>query len=178
MDSFTFSNFVAVLALVAIVLAVVSLVLRLVAPMETQTGLADASRWLAWAVAAVATAGSLIYSEVYHFEPCLLCWFQRIAMYPLAIVLLVGALRRDRAVRLYGLPLSVIGLGISIWHYFIQTFPSLEGGSCDPTNPCSAKWVEVFGFVSIPFMAGAGFLLITVLLASFSSRSDPVSHTP
>lgn len=177
MDAFTFSNFAAVLALVAIVLAVVALVVRLTTPIETQAGLADASRWLAWAVAAVAMVGSLIYSEVYHFEPCRLCWYQRIAMYPLAIVLLVGALRRDRAVRLYGLPLSVVGLGISIWHYFIQTFPSLEGGSCDPNNPCSSKWVEVFGFISIPFMAGAGFLLITVLLASFSSRPDPVSHS-
>ncbi len=99
-------------------------------------------------------------------------------MYPLAVILLVGALRRDRAVRMYGLPLSVVGLGISIWHYFLQVFPNLEGGSCDPNNPCSARLVEVFGFISIPFMAGAGFLLISVLLASFSATRQPLGESP
>jgi disulfide bond formation protein DsbB len=60
--------------------------------------------------------------------------------------------------------LALIGLAISVWHYLIQVFPSLEGSSCDPVNPCSARYVEVFGFISIPFMAGAGFTLIAVLL--------------
>lgn len=177
MDAFTYSRFVAILALVALALAVISLVLRLWAPAETRASLADPSRWLAWLVALVATSGSLIYSEYFHFEPCLLCWYQRIAMYPLALILLVGAIRRDRAVRMYGLPLSIVGLGISIWHYFIQTFPNLESGSCDPANPCSARYVDMFGFISIPFMAGAGFLLITVLLASFSATRQSVSES-
>ena len=119
--------------------------------------------WLAWAVAAVATIGSLIYSEVAHFVPCRLCWFQRIFMYPLSLVLLVGAIRKEIVARYYALPLSLIGLAISVYHYLVQLFPGLEGGSCDPLNPCSARYVEVFGFVSIPFMAGAGFTLITVL---------------
>lgn len=170
MDVFTYATFTAVLALFALVLAVTTLIVRFTAGPELRAGLGDASRWLAWLVAAVATVGSLIYSEYFHFEPCLLCWYQRIAMYPLAAVLLVGAIRRDRAIRLYGLPLSVIGLGISIYHYLLQTFPALESGSCDPANPCSAKYVDIFGFISIPFMAGAGFLLISMLLASFSSE--------
>ena len=177
MDVFAFSRFTAIMALVALALAVVALVLRMVSSAGTRAGLADAARWLAWLVAAASMAGSLIYSEVFHFEPCRLCWYQRIAMYPLAAVLLVGSLLRDARLRLYALPLSVGGFLISVWHYLIQTFPSLEGGSsCDPLNPCSAKYVDQFGFISIPFMAGAGFLLISVLLASFSASSPPVSE--
>jgi disulfide bond formation protein DsbB len=118
-------------------------------------------------VAVVATAGSLIYSGVIHFEPCRLCWYQRIAMYPLSVVLLVGAIRREVVVRFYALPLALGGALISAWHYLTQTFPSLEGGSCDPSNPCSAKYVDVFDFVSIPFMAGSGFIVIAVLLAFY-----------
>jgi disulfide bond formation protein DsbB len=174
MDAFTYSTFAAIMAFVAIGLAVVAAAVRFAGPVRLRWDLADAARWLGWLVALTAMIGSLVYSEYFHFEPCRLCWFQRIAMYPLAAVLFVGAVRRDRTVRLYGLPLSVIGLGISIWHYLIQTFPSLEAGSaCDPANPCSAKYVNMFGFVSIPFMAGAGFLLITVLLASFAGARNP-----
>ena len=128
--------------------------------------------WMAWVVAAVATTGSLIYSEVIHFLPCKLCWFQRIAMYPMSVVLLVGALRKDAAARLYALPLAFTGLAISIWHYLVQSFPSMEGGSCDPAVPCSAKYVDVFGFTSIPFMAGAGFTLIAVLLLFYVRPSN------
>lgn len=176
MSVFTYSTFTAVMAFVAIGLAVLGLVTRLVVSAELRAGLADPARWLAWLVAASAMVGSLIYSEYFHFEPCLLCWYQRIAMYPLAFILLVGAIRRDPRIRAYGLPLSLIGLGISIYHVVIQNFPNLEaGGACDPSNPCTAKYVDMFGFVSIPFMAGAGFLVITVLLASFTAATEPTS---
>ncbi len=169
LDVFSFATFTAVMALIALGLAVVVVAARLVLGPERRRGLADAARWLAWVVATASMAGSLIYSDVFGFEPCLLCWYQRIAMYPLAVVLLVGAIRRDVAIRLYGLPLAVVGLGISVWHYLLQTFPNLESGACDPANPCSAKYVNIFDFISIPFMAGAGFLLVTVLLATFSA---------
>ena len=93
-------------------------------------------------------------------------------MYPMAIILLVGAIRREAVVKFYALPLAVVGLGISVWHYLIQTFPTLSSGaSCDPDVPCSAKYVDVFGFISIPFMAGAGFTLITVLLLLYVKAS-------
>lgn len=170
MDVFAFSAFVAVMALVALALAIVTVVVSFATPAETRATVADAARWLAWLVAAACMVGSLIYSEVYAFEPCRLCWYQRIAMYPLVVVLLVGAWARDARARLYALPLAVIGLGISTWHYLLQTFPSLEsGGSCGDV-PCAAKYVDQFGFVSIPFMAGAGFLLVIVLLATFRDR--------
>jgi disulfide bond formation protein DsbB len=167
-----YSTLVALLSFVALAGAVVLLIYRAARGAEAAGALGNKAVWMAWLVALVATVGSLIYSEVIHFEPCRLCWFQRIAMYPLAIILLVGAIRRDWQVKYYGLPLSLIGLGISIYHYLIQTFPSLEGGACDPANPCSAKYVDLFGFVSIPFMAGAGFIVISVLLGFYVNKNS------
>ena len=167
-DAIQFYNtLVSILALVALLAAVGLLVYRLVKGPEAAHLLGGTATWIAWLVALVATVGSLIYSEVLHFLPCRLCWYQRIAMYPLAVILLVGAIRREVVVKYYALPLALGGLAISVYHYLIQVFPSLEGGSCNPANPCSARWVEMFGFVSIPFMAGAGFILISVLLAFY-----------
>ena len=162
----SYSTLVATLSLVALGGAVALLVYRIVKGPEAAARLLNPGAiWLAWAVAAVAMVGSLIYSEIAGFLPCRLCWFQRIAMYPMAIILLVGAIRREAVVRFYALPLALIGLAISVYHYLVQIYPSLEGSvSCDPTNPCSTRYVEMFGFISIPFMAGAGFIVIAVLL--------------
>lgn len=94
-------------------------------------------------------------------------------MYPMAVILLVGAIRREAIVRLYALPLALGGLALSTWHYLLQAFPGLEAGAaCDPTVPCSARYVEIFGFISIPFMAGAGFLLIAVLLLLYTKAIE------
>jgi disulfide bond formation protein DsbB len=120
---------------------------------------------LAFVVAAVATLGSLYLSEVANFIPCRLCWYQRIAMYPLPILLGIAWWKRDAGVRRYALPLAVIGMAISTYHILVERFPSLEGsGVCEVANPCSVRWVERFGFVTIPTMALAGFALISGLL--------------
>lgn len=168
----TYSTLVALLSLVALVAAVGLLVFRMVKGPDAALVLGDKALWLAWIVALVATVGSLIYSEVIHFEPCRLCWFQRIAMYPMSIILLVGAIRREFQVKYYALPLALIGLGISIYHVIIQNVPGLEGGACDPSNPCSAKYVDIFNFISIPVMAGAGFIVISVLLGFYVNKSS------
>jgi len=168
-----YNNFVTILTIVALVAAVGLLVYRLIAGREAATGLlGNNALWLAWIVALVCTAGSLIYSEVIHYVPCRLCWFQRIGMYPLAVILLVGAIRREAIVKYYGLPLALGGLAVSIYHNVIQFFPGLEGNSCDPNNPCSRRYVEMFGFLDIPFMAGAGFILIAVLLAFYTKAKE------
>jgi len=167
-----YNNFLAILSLVALLAAAGLVAYRIAKGPEAATVLGVNAVWLAWIVALVCTAGSLIYSEVIHFVPCRLCWYQRIAMYPLAVILLVGAIRREALVKIYALPLALGGLVISIYHYLIQVNPSLEGGSCDPTIPCSSRYVEVFGFISIPFMAGAGFILITVLLAFYTKAKE------
>jgi disulfide bond formation protein DsbB len=120
---------------------------------------------VAAAVAVVATLGSLYFSEVADFPPCRLCWFQRIGMYPLAVILPIAAWRRDRQVRWYGLPLAIGGGAVAIYHVLIERFPSLESGACDVSNPCSTIWVERFGYLTIPAMALSGFVLIALLLS-------------
>ena len=122
-------------------------------------------------VAGVATAGSLYLSEGANLIPCRFCWYQRIGMYPLAVILLVAAVRRDWGVRPYALTLAMIGPVISFYHVLIEHYPWLEKGiSCDPFNPCSTNPVSgydfpAYGFMkSIPYMALSGFLLVATLL--------------
>jgi hypothetical protein len=124
-----------------------------------------AALWIAATVAIVATLGSLYYSEIADFPPCRLCWFQRIAMYPLALILPLAAWRRDRQVQWYGLPLAVIGGATAIYHMVIERNPSLESGACEAANPCSIIWVEKLGYLTIPTMALSGFVLVALLLA-------------
>ena len=118
----------------------------------------------AWFVALMATSGSLYFSDVVGFIPCLLCWYQRIAMYPIVFVLGIGLLQRDPTVWRFALPLPLVGLMISLYHVALQYRPSLEIVVCGTGVPCSARYVAAFGFVSIPVMAAAAFLLIAVLL--------------
>lgn len=131
-------------------------------------------------VAAVATAGSLTYSEIVGYQPCFLCWVQRGFMYPL--VLIAGATavvsRRKPGSRAW-LATAVVALGgfcVSVWHYLEQVFPDLSAGVCTVGVPCSGRYVNVFGFVTIPFMAGCGFLVIAAL-ALTSARSRQSSET-
>ncbi|MEX0953116.1 MAG: disulfide bond formation protein B [Nitriliruptoraceae bacterium] len=151
----------AVLALVALGITVVSvtqLARRRVAPV-----LVDAALPLATAIAFVATVGSLAMSEVAGYTPCVLCWYQRIAMYPLVVILLVAAVRRDRAVWCTAVPIAGIGAAIAAWHVAIEHNPSLAGDTCDPAAPCALRWVEEFGFLTLPTMVLIGFLAIIVL---------------
>ncbi|WP_096270341.1 disulfide oxidoreductase [Paucisalibacillus globulus] len=116
-----------------------------------------------WGVAVVATAGSLFFSEVMGYEPCELCWFQRILMYPLVIIYGTALFKRDLSTALPGLFLSGIGMCLSTYHYFIQKLPALKeaGGACGLV-PCNVEYVNFFGFITIPIMAGTAFILIFV----------------
>lgn len=128
----------------------------------------------AWLVAVVATSGSLYFSEVLYFVPCMLCWWQRIFMYPLVVVLGVGLLRRDAQVWKTALPLSLIGLSISVYHYLMEqaVIPPI---ACVGGVPCTHKYIDWFGFITIPFMAGTAFLLISAALVmlALASRKAP-----
>jgi hypothetical protein len=141
----------------------------------------DVALPLATAVAAVATGGSLYLSEVAGYLPCVLCWYQRIAMYPLTIVLGVAAVRRDRQVWRTAVPIATIGAAISVWHIVIERNPAL-GGACDPAAPCSIRWVEEFGFLTLPTMALIGFVTIIVLAlaarpgATATDAADATEH--
>src|SRR3954454_16273986 len=113
-------RFFALLALLAGALAVVLAISRFVPSVDRAIAVIRPARlWLAWLIAAVAMAGSLYFSEDANFVPCKLCWFQRIAMYPLAVVLLISALWRDSGIRRYAVPLATAGGVISAYHYLI-----------------------------------------------------------
>jgi disulfide bond formation protein DsbB len=126
-------------------------------------------------VATTAMLGSLYLSEGADLPPCKLCWYQRIAMYSLAVILVVAAVRRDWHVRPYALTLGLIGPCISIYHYLIERFPDWESGSsCDPANPCSITWIWRLHYISIPLMACSAFLLVdTVLIAGRTREKAP-----
>ena len=128
------------------------------------SAISDAGVWLAFLVALGATVGSLYFSEVANFNPCRFCWFQRIAMYPLTVILLVGGLRKDPNVRWYAAPLAAIGVAISGWHSLIEWRPSLDNGECEFQGPsCTFIWFREFG-LSLANMALIGFLTILILL--------------
>ena len=163
--------FFALLALTALVGALLLLALQLSArrnPDGPAAGFLDDVAPMALPLAAVVAAtsmfGSLYFSEVLHFVPCELCWYQRIAMYPLAPMLGIAAVRGDLAIRRYAWVLSVIGALIAAYHYTIEWLPNLEVKACSTEVPCTAVWVREFGFVSIPFMALSGFIAIAILL--------------
>jgi disulfide bond formation protein DsbB len=133
--------------------------------------------WLAALVAVTATAGSLYFSEVAHFVPCLLCWYQRIAMYPLAVVLPIAAARGDHGIGIYAAVIAAIGAVIAAYHRTIELFPNLDSGSCAAVGPpCTAPYFETFGFVSLSYMAASGFLLILALL--WADRANSGSDAP
>jgi disulfide bond formation protein DsbB len=144
-------------------------VLRLVTPgayRPVRDSLVGTGLQVSALVAVLATAGSLWFSEGAGFQPCELCWYQRIAMYPLAVILTIAAARRDSGIRLYGVVLAGAGLAVSAWHNLEETFPERDfGSSCDPTNPCTIRWVEALGFWTIPRLAFGCFILILAFLA-------------
>ena len=129
----------------------------------------DVALPLATAIAATATGGSLLLSEVAGYLPCALCWYQRIAMYPLVLIVGIAAMRGDREVWRTALPLSAIGGAISIWHILIEQNPGW-GGPCDDTAPCTIIWVEELGFLTLPTMALVAFAAIGVLTLAARPR--------
>lgn len=140
--------------------------------------LAGSEVWLAAVVAVVATGGSLFLSEVADFFPCKLCWFQRIAMYPLVLLALL-ALARDRRAARYFLPLPIVGLGVAAWHMLVERGVVEDTQSCQISAPggCATKWMEELGYVTIPTLAATGFVLVIILLALNGLRGDERAGT-
>lgn len=117
----------------------------------------------AWAASVIATFGSLYFSEIQHFEPCELCWYQRILMYPMAIILGIAVVRKDEKISFYTMILSLIGACISLYHYSLQkiAFMADHAASCGRI-PCTGQYINWFGFVTIPFLALVGFTIIFI----------------
>lgn len=143
---------------------------------DIRTTIAGKELWLAFALAALATAGSLFFSEYSNFIPCRLCWYQRIAMYPLVVVLLGAAIRRDvRGAFIYGAPLTVIGSLVAGYHIYIEYHPEAETAGCKIGAPCTTMWIDKYGYITIPVLAITAFVGIFCLLAIAWTRRDRVS---
>jgi len=132
--------------------------------------------WLAFAVAAVATGGSLFFSEVGHFVPCELCWYQRIAMYPLSITLLLAALANDHRVARYLLPFPIVGAGVAVYHLLVENHVVEQTQACQISAPggCATRWIEEFGYVTIPTLSLTAFVLLFafLILATLERPAD------
>ena len=131
--------------------------------------------WAAFVVAAIATGGSLFFSEIAHFVPCELCWFQRICMYPLSIVTLLAALAGDYRVARYLLPLPVVGAGVSVYHLLVENGVVEQAKACLVSAPggCATKWIDEFGWMTIPTLSlTASALLIGFLALAASGAAD------
>ena len=164
--------FTALLALVAAAVAALGICLLATGGGRTLlAGLRKDAQRLAFSVAAVSTVGSFWFSEVGGFVPCEFCWYQRILMYPLVVVLGVAVWRGDDLLRWRALPFSLLGVVVSAYHVQLQWFPD-QGSSCNVAAPCTQQWVDRFGFVSIPVMSFCGFVAITVLILVATVRED------
>jgi disulfide bond formation protein DsbB len=123
--------------------------------------------WAAFLVAAIATGGSLFFSEVAGFIPCELCWFQRICMYPLSILTLFAAAHGDHRFARYLLPLPLVGAGISVYHLLVENGVVEQAKACLASAPggCATKWINEFGYMTIPTLALTAFVLLIGFLA-------------
>jgi disulfide bond formation protein DsbB len=139
---------------------------------ENREGSNELLPYAVWVVALVATGGSLFFSEVMELPPCVLCWYQRIAMYPLVVIVAVGIVSGDRRWKWYALPLAVAGFLIAVYHNLLyyglipeSITPCTEGISC------TSRQIEWLGFITIPLMALAAFTIILGLLLIFRPRA-------
>lgn len=112
-----------------------------------------------WAVAFLATAGSLYLSEVLKYVPCTLCWYQRIFMYPLTVIMTIMLIKKQFNLLQIAI-LASIGWIIAAYHYAIQMIPSAESLSFCGMGSCSGKYIDWFGFITIPFMSLVAFSII------------------
>lgn len=131
---------------------------------NTIDGFAPIALPLTAAITTTCMLGSLYFSEVVHYIPCRLCWFQRSMMYPLAIILVIATIRKNMSpsLRVVIVAMATIGALISTYHWFEERFPNLDSGVCDVKVPCSFVWFERFGFVTLAFMAFTGFVATIV----------------
>jgi disulfide bond formation protein DsbB len=137
--------------------------------------------WTAFVVAAIATGGSLFFSEIANFVPCELCWFQRICMYPLSILTLFAAFHNDHRLARYLIPLPLVGAGVSVYHLLVENGVVEQAKACLASAPggCATKWINEFGWMTIPTLSlTASALLIGLLALAASGRADDAATLP
>jgi len=120
-------------------------------------------------VALFAMSGSLFFSEIAHFVPCKLCWYQRICMYPQVLLLGIANLKNDWGIKRYVLPLSIVGAVIAAYHYLLQMSP-IPLPCSDEIVSCAAKQVGYFGYITIPLMSFTAFALIILFMSQIKKK--------
>jgi len=131
----------------------------------------DVLPYLAWITALIAAVGSLFFSEVMQLPPCVLCWYQRIAMYPLVVIIGIGIVTRDSRMKNYALPVCLIGLAISIYHNLLYYGILPESiAPCTEGISCTSRQIEWLGFITIPLMALAAFISLAVCLLFYKQE--------
>lgn len=132
---------------------------------DRRSGLNDLLPYAAWLTALIGMAGSLFFSEVMDLPPCVLCWYQRIAMYPLVIIIGIGIVTADVRWKTYAFPLALIGLAISIYQNLLYYGIIPENLSpCTQGVSCTERQIEWLGFITIPLMGLLSFLVICTCL--------------
>ncbi|MDW7772496.1 MAG: disulfide bond formation protein B [Desulfobulbaceae bacterium] len=134
-----------------------------------QPGQGADTKWtllfLCWLVAVISALGSLFFSQVMGFAPCLLCWYQRIFLFPLVILLAVGLFPFDKNVVKYALPLALAGWLTALYHNLLYAGIIPESiKPCTQGISCTEKYIELFGFITIPLLSLLSFSTIIVLL--------------
>lgn len=127
--------------------------------------------FICWLIASVSTMGSLFFSYIMEFAPCVLCWYQRICLFPLVVILPFGLLPFDKSVVKYALPLAVSGWLLAIYHNLL--YAGLISKSLQPCSQgvsCTEEYIKLFGFLSIPMLSLIAFSLIVALLIILKRR--------
>lgn len=124
--------------------------------------------YLAWVQALMGTVGSLFASEVLGWVPCVLCWYQRILLYPLTVILAVGILKRDKNLPLYVYPFTILGMAVALYQYLLQLNVIPEQlAPCGIGVSCTVRYVELFNFITLPLLSFLAFAFITVCMLIF-----------
>ena len=131
----------------------------------------EALPYVAWLIALLGIVGSLFFSEVMHLPPCVLCWYQRIAVYPLVLIIGTGIVLRDSRMKYYALPLCIVGLVISIYHNLLYYgFIPESITPCSEGVPCNAVQIEWLGFITIPLLGLGAFVSIALCLLLYKQK--------
>ncbi len=120
--------------------------------------------YAAWTIALIATLSSLYFSQIEGLIPCTLCWYQRIVMYPLVIIIAIGIFKNDHDVKHYVLPLSVIGTIIAVYQVLLQQGWVKDIEVCSAAANCAVKQAVLFHSVTIPMLSLLAFIGITIAL--------------
>ncbi len=142
---------------------------------ENKNGTNNIFLYAAWITALVAMVGSLFFSEVMNLPPCVLCWYQRIAMYPLVLIIAVGIGLRDVRVKFYALPIALIGLVVSVYHNLLYYGVIPESITpCTQGISCTSRQIEWLGFITIPMLALTSFIIVSVCLIFYKPQNNKV----